>query len=201
MGLEFFQRSPCFRPWIPFGIVHFVGFGVFQGLEGSGWRWKFFWIKMGVKRGGLTFLIAVAPVRDCVFSQSKAFEASFRRSPRRHLRLGQSHSSDGSFFGWTFRIGQSNPSDGSSFGWTFRLGQSHPSDGSFFGRTFCIGQSYHSDGYLTVQNGHSLRSHPQDRMVRPSSLSCHAQKPYNYVRIKSFMRKSRTSYAQAASSA
>ena len=31
----------------------------------------------------------------------------------------------------------------------------------------CISQSYHLDGYLTVINGHSLRRHPQDRMVRP----------------------------------
>ena len=30
-----------------------------------------------------------------------------------------------------------------------------------------IGQSDHLDIYLTVINGHSLRSHPQDRMVRP----------------------------------
>ena len=28
-----------------------------------------------------------------------------------------------------------------------------------------------SAGYQTVKNGHSLRSHPQDRMVRPPSLS------------------------------
>ena len=48
----------------------------------------------------------------------------------------------------------------------------------FIGRTFYgestrsdgqnrIGQSYHLDDYLPVINGHSLRRHPQDRMVRP----------------------------------
>ena len=49
-----------------------MGFGVFQGLEGSGYRWRIFGIKIGLKRGGLAFLIgiplfwAVAHVRDCV---------------------------------------------------------------------------------------------------------------------------------------
>ena len=34
-----------------------------------------------------------------------------------------------------------------------------------------ISQSYHLYGYFTVINGHSLRRHPQDWMVRPWSLS------------------------------
>ena len=34
-----------------------------------------------------------------------------------------------------------------------------------------IKKSDHSDSYQTVINGHGLRSHPQDWMVRPSSLS------------------------------
>ena len=51
----------------------------------------------------------------------------------------------------------------------FHIGQSHPSDGPSIGQTFRIGQSNHFEGYLAVINGHSLRSHPQDRIVRPSS--------------------------------
>ena len=42
------------------------------------------------------------------------------------------------------------------------FGESTRSDG-----LLGIGQSDHSDGYLTVINGHSLQSHPQDQMVRP----------------------------------
>ena len=36
VGRKFCQGSTCFGPWIPSGLVHFVGFG---GVSGSGGIW------------------------------------------------------------------------------------------------------------------------------------------------------------------
>ena len=33
-GYKFDQGSPCFRPWVPLGLVHFVGFGGVSGCGG-----------------------------------------------------------------------------------------------------------------------------------------------------------------------
>ena len=106
-------------------------------------------------------------------SQSKAFGASFGRSRRQHLRIGQSHPSDGSSFGQIFIstnhiLRTDHPLDESSyrpitsFGriilqTDFRLDQSHPSDGSSFGRTFVstnhiLQTDHHSDGLLVSAN-------------------------------------------------
>ena len=70
-------------------------------------------------------------------SQSKAFGASFGRSPRLHLRIGQSHPSDGSSFGRIF-ISTNHILQPIIFRTDFRLDQSHPSAGSSFGRTFVL---------------------------------------------------------------
>ena len=55
LGLEFGQGPPCFRLWLPSGLVNFVGLGMFQGLEGSGLRWRLAWLKMGVRGGSADF--------------------------------------------------------------------------------------------------------------------------------------------------
>ena len=76
-----------------------------------------------------------------------------------YIRTSQSDRSGGP----TFHTSQSNRSVGP----TFHTSHSDRLDGPIL-RT---SQSDRSDGYHTVIHGHSLRSHPQDRTVRPSSLS------------------------------
>ena len=80
------------------------------------------------------------------------------------------------FYGPTFRIDQLEL----FYGPTFLVVQSDLSYGPIvltsqldlsYEPIVRTSQSDHSDGYHTVIHGHSLRSHPQDRTVRPSSLS------------------------------
>ena len=140
---------------------------------------------------------------------------------RTDFRLDQSHPSVGSSFGQTsvstnHILRSDHPSDGllyrpiTPFGRTvirtdfsylpitslgrtifrtnFRIGQSHPSDGPSFRRTFRIGQSDRSDGYLTV-------------ILQSQSLESSSRSDGQTLKLKPVTSKSRTSNAQAGSSA
>ena len=48
VGWKLFQGYPCFRTWIPLGLVYFMGLVMFQGLETTGLRKRRDWSKLGV---------------------------------------------------------------------------------------------------------------------------------------------------------
>ena len=73
VGCKFGQGYPCFRLWIMLGLMHFMGLGVFRGLEGYELRRSDTWSEMVVKGGSdenfpmIPLFWVVAPIRNHAF--------------------------------------------------------------------------------------------------------------------------------------
>ena len=135
----------------------------------------------------------------------KPLDHPFGRSARLHLHIGQSHPSNGSYFGRFFVstnhiLRTDHPSDRlsyrpiTSFGriilrTDFRISQSHPSDGPSFARTFVLANhilwtDHPSDGLFVSANHILWTDHPSEGLfVLANHITLMVIKPLYYGHI------------------